>query len=68
MEYKVDIPGNEHAGNTSDPFLVVNQAYYELPNAGGQGVYWYSIGGILMLLAGVWCVYRERQYWGCRTK
>jgi LPXTG-motif cell wall-anchored protein len=62
MEYKVDIPGNEHAGNTSDPFLVVNQAYYELPNAGGQGVYWYSIGGILMLLAGVWCVYRERQY------
>lgn len=37
-----------------------NSELYELPNAGGSGIYWYSIGGILLMLAGALILYRNK--------
>lgn len=37
-----------------------NDAYYVLPDAGGPGIYWYSIGGMLLMLAAVLILYKFR--------
>lgn len=58
MEYKITIPENEHAGNNEDPFLIANHMGYELPSTGGSGIYWYSIGGILLMMAGALILYK----------
>ena len=61
MEYVITIKDNEHAGNREDPFLITNHKTYELPNAGGRGIYWYSIGGTLLMLAGALILYRNKR-------
>ncbi|MCI8530385.1 MAG: LPXTG cell wall anchor domain-containing protein, partial [Lachnospiraceae bacterium] len=33
---------------------------YELPNAGGSGIYWYAVSGVLLMLAGVWKGFRMK--------
>ena len=58
MEYTVAIEGNDHAGNNEDPFLITNHMGYELPSTGGSGIYWYSIGGILLMMAGALILYK----------
>ncbi|NBI88498.1 hypothetical protein D3Z47_20875 [Lachnospiraceae bacterium] len=37
-----------------------NNELYELPNAGGSGIYWYAVSGVLLMLAGVWKGFRMK--------
>ena len=39
---------------------VRNVELYELPSSGGIGIYWYSIGGMLLMLAASLILYRSK--------
>lgn len=38
---------------------IPNLYLYELPNSGGIGIYWYSIGGVLLMMAAALILYRK---------
>lgn len=38
---------------------IPNIYLYELPNSGGIGIYWYSIGGVLLMMAAALILYRK---------
>ena len=40
---------------------IKNAELYELPSAGGSGIYWYSIGGTLLMLAAALILYKNRR-------
>lgn len=39
---------------------ITNDAIYELPGTGGSGIYWYSIGGMLLMMAAALILYRNK--------
>ena len=39
---------------------VKNEILYSLPSAGGTGIYLYMIGGILLMFAAVWILYKNK--------
>ena len=41
-------------------YLYQNEAVYALPSAGGTGIYLYMIGGILLMFAAVWILYKNK--------
>lgn len=45
-----------------------NETVYALPSTGGEGIYWYSIGGTLLMMAGALILYRNKnkKVRGCR--
>lgn len=46
--------------------LTVQNLYlYELPNSGGIGIYWYTIAGVLLMLAAVLILYRTNRQRRC---
>lgn len=40
---------------------VKNALLYELPETGGNGIYWYTIGGVLLMMAGTLILYRNKR-------
>lgn len=50
----------EQNGSELTVFYFDNDIAYELPSAGGTGIYWYSIGGILLMMAGVSILYKNK--------
>ena len=42
-------------------FQYENTALYDLPEAGGSGIYWYMLGGVLLMMAGSLLVYKKRR-------
>ncbi|GAA6493581.1 hypothetical protein K280104A7_31450 [Candidatus Bariatricus faecipullorum] len=38
-----------------------NTPLYELPSAGGPGIYWYTIGGMLLMIAGTLILYKNKR-------
>ena len=40
---------------------IKNKVFYELPEAGGSGIYWYMLGGVLLMMAGSLLVYKKRR-------
>ena len=40
--------------------VVKNEALYELPEAGGSGIYWYTIGGMLFMMAAALILYKNK--------
>ena len=40
---------------------VQNEILYSLPSAGGTGIYLYMIGGILLMFAAVWILYKNNR-------
>lgn len=38
-----------------------NEALYDLPSAGGSGIYWYTIGGMLLMMAGSLILYKNKR-------
>ena len=40
---------------------IKNNLLYELPEAGGSGIYWYMLGGVLLMMAGSLLVYKKRR-------
>lgn len=39
---------------------ITNNAIYELPSTGGSGIYWYSIGGMLLMIAAALILYKNK--------
>lgn len=48
-------------GNDQVKLTVYNAELYELPNSGGIGIYWYSIGGVLLMMAAALILYIYKQ-------
>lgn len=44
---------------------IPNVYFYELPNSGGMGIYWYSIGGMLLMMAAALILYRYKMRGRC---
>ena len=40
---------------------VINTKLYELPSAGGRGIYWYMIGGVLLMMAAALILYKNKR-------
>lgn len=47
-------------GKTIYTIVVKNEALYELPSAGGSGIYWYTIGGMLFMMAAALILYKNK--------
>ncbi len=68
--YRVKIAGqepivNELSGTNGikieeSVYTFYNTPVYELPDAGGRGIYWYSIGGMLFMIAGALILYKNK--------
>ena len=55
-------PGaSTRAGIRADRYLFEDTPIYELPSAGGPGIYWYTIGGILLMIAGTLVLYKNKR-------
>ena len=48
----------------SDPvrvaISVINNKVYSLPSTGGRGIYWYLIGGMLLMMAASLILYKNK--------
>ena len=42
-------------------FAFDNVMAYDLPSTGGPGIYWYMLGGVLLMMAGSLLVYKKRR-------
>lgn len=42
-------------------FAFDNEMAYDLPSTGGPGIYWYMLGGVLLMMAGSLLVYKKRR-------
>lgn len=53
--------GDPQASEMKDRLNITvrNVEFYELPNSGGRGIYWYSIGGVLLMMAAALILYRK---------
>lgn len=40
---------------------IKNNVLYSLPSAGGPGIYWYTIGGMLLMIAGTLVLYKNKR-------
>ena len=60
----IKINGNDVESNKEgavDIFYLENEALYDLPSAGGPGIFLYMIGGTLLLIAGSLMIYINRR-------
>lgn len=46
--------------NNTYVITVANDLLYELPHTGGTGIYLYMIGGMLLMFAAVWILYKSK--------
>ena len=42
-------------------FIITNTALYDLPSAGGPGIYWYTLSGTLLMAGAALIVYRQKR-------
>lgn len=57
------LDGNSVTGGDAEEGIVVditNTRVYELPDSGGSGIYWYMIGGMLLMLAAALILYKNK--------
>lgn len=47
-------------GVTTTCFYFDNEALYDLPSSGGIGIYWYTIGGMLFMMAAALVLYKNK--------
>lgn len=52
--------GNPTTGKTYDAYTYENTPVYDLPSTGGTGIYLYMIGGMLLMFAAVWILYKNK--------
>ena len=46
---------------TKPPVLTIkNQKLYSLPESGGSGIYWYMIGGMVLMSTAAWILYKNK--------
>ncbi len=47
--------------STNPPVLTIkNQKLYSLPSTGGSGIYWYMIGGMVLMSTAAWILYKNK--------
>lgn len=47
--------------NSTTPVLTIkNQKVYTLPSTGGNGIYWYMIGGMVLMSTAAWILYKNK--------
>ena len=51
---------NPTTGKTYDAYTYENTPVYALPSTGGTGIYLYMIGGMLLMFAAVWILYKSK--------
>lgn len=51
---------NPTTGKKYDAYTYENTPVYALPSAGGTGIYLYMIGGMLLMFAAVWILYKNK--------
>lgn len=51
---------NPTTGKTYDAYTYENTPVYALPSTGGTGIYLYMIGGMLLMFAAVWILYKNQ--------
>lgn len=59
----VDVNGTELTPTLQDgkyQILIENAVIYNLPNSGGSGIYWFSICGMLLMMAAAWIIYKNK--------
>ena len=39
---------------------LTNQKVYTLPSTGGSGIYWYMIGGMVLMSTAAWILYKNK--------
>lgn len=49
-----------NTGKTYDAYTYENTPVYALPSTGGSGIYLYMIGGMLLMFAAVWILYKNK--------
>lgn len=56
------LDGQNIAGSAADGVVITlaDKAVYVLPETGGSGIYWYSICGILLMMAAAWILYKNK--------
>lgn len=54
--------GNEVKGTATDGVVInlSNKQLYELPETGGTGIFWYTIGGMLLMMAAALILYKRK--------
>lgn len=56
-----ELPGANGTDKITDyVYTFYNTPLYKLPEAGGSGIYWYLIGGMLFMMAGALVLYRNK--------
>ena len=50
----------ENGGKTYDTYAYENTPVYELPSTGGKGIFLYTIGGMLLMGAAAWILYKNK--------
>lgn len=53
--------GETEEGTTTLYFYYYNDVLYDLPSAGGPGIYLYMLGGVALMIAGTLLVYKKRK-------
>ena len=59
----VNVNGTELTPELQDgnyQILIENAVIYNLPNSGGSGIYWFSICGMLLMMAAAWIIYKNK--------
>ena len=46
--------------STTPVLTIKNQKLYSLPESGGSGIYWYMIGGMVLMSAAAWILYKNK--------
>lgn len=59
----INVTYQDAADTSSDRFFYFeDDVVYSLPNAGGVGIYWYTIGGVVLMLAAALILYKKKKY------
>lgn len=61
----VTVSGSEKASVNKEEdgtytIIVKNDMLYSLPSTGGSGIYWFSICGMLLMMAAAWIIYKNK--------
>ena len=59
---EVKLNNNRDKVDTSEDgaFFIENIKLYSLPSTGGSGIYWYMIGGMVLMSAATWILYKNK--------
>lgn len=46
---------------TGTELTIKNEILYELPSTGGNGIYWYTIGGMALMMGAALILYKDKR-------